>query len=245
MPKRALRSLLVVAVLALLSLASTGCVGFRVDTTVNADGSGVRAIETVLDKTLTDLVRMKGDTSAKEFEKQLRENLPPNATLRTFTKQGQLHYVARFSFSSVGELNRITRARSLRTGPGATRASLRVTPRLLDTTYAFEETLPPLNQPLTAEETKLLRQFEVTYRLTLPGAITSCNADKTVDGAIAVWSVPLLKGRSIRATSRTFNVAAIAGVTVASLIALIAAIAVFALLLRRRQAGVEPAESEQ
>lgn len=209
MLRRTLRTGAIVAVTATILLASTGCIRFTLNTTINLDGSGSRTIETVLDRSMSDLIKLTGKESAAAFERQLRAALPRDAALRTFRKNGETYYVAGFEFASVAALGKIVRGRG--TSPSAPMAKLKTSDNPLLKTYEYTEYLPPLRQPLTPEESKLTRDVSIRYRLTMPGTIVSADADEFEGGSTAVWSVPLDKGRTIRASSRVVNWIAIGG----------------------------------
>lgn len=246
MKRRTLPAILCLAALALELVASAGCVDVTVDTRINPDGSGRRGIETVLDRDLSDLVKLSGGSAAAGFEKQLRDSLPQNAKLSTFTRDGQLHYVATFSFASAADLTLINRGASHRQGPLAPSATLRIGGNPFVTTYSFNENLPPVRQPLTSEEASLTRTFTVNYRLHLPGTITSSNADRLIGASSAQWRIPITRGRRVAATSRSVNWPLAAG-SAAIVITLVAAGVIVVVVIRRRLAreGASPTEVEQ
>lgn len=230
-------SLCLVAIAALLALFSSGCISFGVQTTVNPDGSGTRTIETVLDRSLSDLAQLGGESSATAFEDQLRDALPPNATLKSFVRSGQRHYVARFGFSSITELNKVNLGESRRRGPLTPTASLRIAGNPFFATYEYTEYLPPLSEPLSEQERRMAGKVSVDFRLKLPGTILTSNADSFPDPSSASWRVPLLEGRRVRATSRSLNWGVIAGTAIGALLLAGAGIFLFLLLHRRGQEG--------
>lgn len=233
MARRGFQSSLLVALFTAALLVTSGCIRLTVQTTVNPDGSGTREIETVLDRSLSDLAQLSGESSATAFEQQLRDALPPNATLRIFTKTSERHYVARFAFASIADLNKVTRGDSRRTGPTASSATMRSKDNLFFVTYEYAEYLPPLSEPLTPQESSLADKATVEYRLTLPGTILSSDADNLAGASTGIWRVPLLKGRKVRATSRTINWPVVAG-AVAAAVVIIICVAIGIVLLRRR-----------
>jgi len=246
MCRRELHRSLLVVVFGLLLLLSSGCIRFSVQTTVNPDGSGSRTIETVLDRSLSDLAQLSGEASAAAFESQLRDALPPNAALRSFVRDGQRHYVARFGFSSVAELNEINRGESRSRGPLTPTASLRVAGNPFFTTYDYTEYLPPLSEPLSAQEREMTDDVAVDFRLTLPGTIVSSDADAFPDASSASWRIPLLEGRRVRATSRWLNWPVITGTAIGAIALIGAAVFATSLLRRRRRegAGADASKSE-
>lgn len=225
------------ALLAIALLLTAGCIDFTLDTTINADGSGKRAIDMGLDKGLSELLKIRGKYSAADLQKQLATNLPPNARVRTYLKNGSTHYAATFEFASVSELSRITRGASRQRGRGGAQVTLTRGGNLLFATYTFTENLPPTRIPLTAQETSLTQGFDITYRLTLPGTIVSSNADRLVGNSTGVWKLDIAKGRLIRATSQVIMWPFVAAGAILVFLAIAAAIVIFIVRARPGQEG--------
>lgn len=229
------------ALLAIALLLSSGCIDFTLDTTIDADGSGKRTIDMGLDKGLSELLKIRGKYSAADLQKQLATNLPPNARVRTYLKDGSTHYAATFEFASVSELSRITRGASRQRGAQVT---LTRGGNLLFATYTFTENLPPTRIPLTAQETSLTQGFDITYRLTLPGTIVSSNADRLVGNSTGVWKLDIAKGRLIRATSQVVMWPFVAAAAILVFLTIAAAIVIFVVRARPRQEGAPDTKVE-
>lgn len=247
--------------LSMLAVLATGCT-IRFDSIVDVeqDGSGTLAVEVGFDEELRTMMEESGEGG---FDlTQGASDAPEGWSIDEFTR-GEFEGVrVSVAFTDLADLDRrLAELEASAEEDGSTPSLLR--PGILTQegdTFRFSMPVEGLEEDLSAvggtgednpfgemDVDEMIGQiFQIRFLVTLPGTITSHNAD-TVEGNTMVWDIGLVdEGRTLSATSEpsggsglTMILLIAAAVLAAGLVAFVAAI-----LNRRRPDQTPPDDSD-
>jgi hypothetical protein len=247
--------------LLVLTLVLTGCkIRFDSVTTVEADGSGTLALEISLDEEFRQLIEESGEGSFFDLEQDLQD-IPGGWTASEFSR-GEFEGVRiSAAFSDFADLDRRLAQLTEADGEEVAPSFLQVSGLSRDgDRFTFRTELEGLEEGLTDlgategggdlgfegfDPASLFGEvFEIRYLVTLPGEITSHNAN-VVEGNTLIWNIGITdEGRVLSAESDAGSGSAWGGwLAIAAIVVALGLLGFVALQWSRRRGAPVPLPS--